>query len=78
MQGLTDEQAAKQPPLSLEHDGVVTRYWRDSGRVHCDEFPTSEAGALDVLMRVVESEFGRSLPLLAAQFRSGSDLRRRR
>ena len=76
LQGLTDEQAAKQPPLSLEHDGVVTRYWRDSGRVHCDEFPASEAGALDVLMRVVESELGRSLPLLAAQLQSGSDLRR--
>ena len=33
LRSLTDEQAAKQPPLVLEQDGVAARYWREGGRV---------------------------------------------
>ena len=40
LESLTDGQAAKQPPLTLEQDGVVTRYWREGGRVRCREFET--------------------------------------
>ena len=29
---LTEEQAAKQPPLVLEQEGVAARYWREGGR----------------------------------------------
>ena len=46
LQGLTDEQAAKLPPLSLKQNGVVTQYWRDGERVHCDEFTASEASGV--------------------------------
>ena len=72
LESLTDEQAAKQPPLSLEQDGVVTRQRREGGRVRCREFETDggsgvrsfEMGALHA---VVEAEFSRSLPLLEAR-----------
>ena len=37
LQGLTDEEAAKLPVLSLEQDGVVAQYWREGGRVRCHE-----------------------------------------
>ena len=32
LESLTDEQAAKQPPLILEQDCVVARYWREGVR----------------------------------------------
>ena len=31
------------PPLILEQDGVVTRYWREGGHVRCREFETDGA-----------------------------------
>ena len=37
LESLTDEQAAKQPPLILEQDGVVARQRREGGRVRCRE-----------------------------------------
>ena len=37
LENLTDEEAAKHPPLVREHDGVVARYWREAGRVRCSE-----------------------------------------
>ena len=76
LRSLTDEQAAKQPPLVLEHDGVAARYWREGGRVRCREVeasvgPSSGTGALHAFMRAVEAEFGRSLPRLEAELRGG-------
>ena len=41
LRSLTDEQAAKQPPLVLEQDGVAARYWREGGRVRCREVEAS-------------------------------------
>ena len=37
LRGLTDEEAAKQPPLVREQDGVAWHYWREGGRVCCRE-----------------------------------------
>ena len=76
LRSLTDEQAAKQPPLVLEHDGVVAHYWREGGRVRCREVEasvgsSSGTGALHAFMRVVEAEFSRSLPRLDAELRGG-------
>ena len=76
LQGLTDEEAAKHSPIVRERDGVLTQYWRVGRRVRCREVeasgdPASGTGALDVLMRSAASEFGRSLPLLAAELRGG-------
>ena len=76
LRSLTDEQAAKQPPLVLEHDGVVAHYWREGGRVRCREVEASVGSssgtdALHAFMRAVEAEFGRSLPRLEAELRGG-------
>ena len=76
LRSLTDEQAAKQPPLVLEHDGVAARYWREGGRVRYREVEasvgsSSGTGALHAFMRAVEAEFGRSLPRLEAELRAG-------
>ncbi len=76
LRSLTDEQAAKQPPLVLEQDGVAARYWREGGRVRCREVEasvgsSSGTGALAAFMRAVEAEFGRSLPRLEAELRNG-------
>ena len=76
LRSLTDEQAAKQPPLVLEQDGVAARYWREGGRVRCREVeasvdPSSGTGALHAFMRAAEAEFGRSLPRLEAELRAG-------
>ena len=73
LQGLTDEEAAKQPPLIRERDGVFMRYWRVGRRVRCREVeasgvPASETGALHA---AAEAEFGRSLPLLTAELPGG-------
>ena len=37
LRGLTDEEAAKQPPLVREQDGVAWHYWREGGWVCCRE-----------------------------------------
>ena len=76
LRGLTDEEAAKHPPIVRERDGVYMQYWRVGRRVRCCEVeapggPASGSGALAALMRSTESEFGRLLPLLAAELRSG-------
>ena len=76
LQGLTDEEAAKHSPIVRERDGVLTQQRRVGRRVRCREVeasgdPASGTGALDVLMRSAASEFGRSLPLLAAELRGG-------
>ena len=76
LESLTDGQAAKQPPLTLEQDGVVTRYWREGGRVRCREFETDGGSGvrsfgMEALHAAVEAEFGRSLPLLEAELGVG-------
>ena len=67
LRGLTDEEAAKQPPLVREQDGVAWHYWREGGRVCCRE----AAAGTEALHAAVESEFGRSLHRLEAELRSG-------
>ena len=57
LESLTDEQAAKQPPLILEQDGVVARQRREGGRVRCREVAAEAVQA---------AAFGRSLPQLKA------------
>ncbi len=76
LESLTDGQAAKQPPLTLEQDGVVTRYWREGGRVRCREFETDGGSGvrsfeMEALHAAAEAEFGRSLPVLAAELGVG-------
>ena len=46
LESLTDEQAAKQPPLILEQDGVAAQQRREGGRVRCREFATDGASGL--------------------------------
>ena len=67
LRGLTDEEAAKQPPLVREQDGVAWHYWREGGRVCCRE----AASGTEALHASVESEFGRSLHRLEAELRGG-------
>ena len=76
LQGLTDADAVKHPPIVRERDGVHIQQRRVGRRVRCCEVeapggPASGSGALAALMRSTESEFGRLLPLLAAELRSG-------
>ena len=76
LQGLTDAEAAKHPPIVRERDGVYIQQRRVGRRVRCCEVeasggPASGSGAPAALMRSTESEFGRLLPLLAAELRSG-------
>ena len=76
LESLTDGQAAKQPPLTLEQDGVVTRQRREGGRVRCREFETDGGSGvrsfeMEVLHAAAEAEFGRSLPLLEAELGAG-------
>ena len=77
-ESLTDEQAAKQPLLILEYDGVVARYWREGGRVRCCEIAAEASIGSSSEMEAVHAaaEFGRSLPHLKAELRVGgvSDL----
>ena len=54
---------------------MFTRDWRVGRRIRCREVeasgdPTSETGALDLLMRAAKSEFGRSLPLMESELQS--------
>ena len=67
LRGLTDEEAAKQPPLVREQDGVAWHYWREGGRVCCCE----AAFGTEALHAAVEAEFGRSLRWLEAELRGG-------
>ena len=67
LRGLTDEEAAKQPPLVREQDGVAWHYWREGGRVCCRE----AASGTEALHAAVEAEFGRSLRRLEAELRGG-------
>ena len=67
LRGLTDEEAAKQPPLVREQDGVAWHYWREGGRVCCRE----AASGTEALHAAVEAEFGRSLHRLEAELRGG-------
>ena len=76
LQGLTDAEAAKHPPIVRARDGVHIQQRRVGHRIRCCEVgaaggPASGSGALAALMRPTESEFGRLLPLLAAELRSG-------
>ena len=73
LQGLTDEEEAKQPPLIRERDGVFMRYWRVGCRVRCREVEASGVPALETgaLHAAAEAEFGRSSVPLVLQFRSG-------
>ena len=76
LESLTDGQAAKQPPLTLEQDGVVTRQRREGGRVRCREFETDGGSGvrsfgMEALHAAVEAEFGRSLPVLEAELGVG-------
>ena len=79
LESLTTEQAAKQPPLILEQDGVVARQRREDGHVRCREFETDGVSGgrsfeMDALHAAVEAEFGRSLPRLEAELRVGGVL----
>ncbi len=67
LRGLTDEEAAKQPPLVREQDSVAWHYWREGGRVCCRE----AASGTEALHAAVEAEFGRSLRRLEAELRGG-------
>ena len=74
LRGLTDEEAAKHPPIVRERDGVHMQQRRVGRWVRCCEVeapggPASGSGAPAALMRSTKSEFGRLLPLLAAGFR---------
>ena len=70
LESLTDEQAAKQPPLILEQDGVVARQRREGGRVRCREV-AAEASAGSSSEMQAAAAFGRSLPQLKAELRVG-------
>ena len=48
LQGLTGEEATKQPPMIRKADGVFTEYWCEGGRVRCR---WSKAGA-NILLAV--------------------------
>ena len=74
MQGLTDEEAAKHPPVVREAGGVFTEHWREGGRVRCREVgEPSRVGApeLGALLAAAEAAFGRSLPRMRAELRGG-------
>ena len=73
LQGLTDEEAAKQPPLIRERDGVFMQQRRIGRRVRCREVEASGVPALETgaLHAAAEAEFGRLLPLLTAGFPGG-------
>ena len=73
LRGLTDEEAAKHSPIVREQDGVFMQQRRIGRRVLCREVeasgvPASETGALHA---AAEAEFGRSLPILTAEFLGG-------
>ena len=62
LQGLTDEQAAKLGPLSVERDGVAAKQRREGGRVHCREFEVAAASGgpsleMDALHAAVAAGF---------------------
>ena len=74
LQGLTDEEAAKHPPVVREAGGVFTEYWREGGRVRCREVgEPSRVGApeMGALLAAAEAAFGRSLPRMRAELRGG-------
>ena len=73
LRSLTDEAAAKLGPLSVERDGVASRYWREGGRVHCRESAAcgGAASAMEALHAAAEAEFGRELPRLEAELGCG-------
>ena len=74
MRSLTDEEAAKHPPVVREAGGVFTEYWREGGRVRCREVgEPSRAGApeMGALLAAAEAAFGRSLPRMRAELRGG-------
>ena len=48
LQGLTGDEATKQPPMIRKADGVFTEYWCEGGRVRCR---WSKAGA-NILLAV--------------------------
>ena len=50
------EAVAKHPPLVREHDGVVTQYWREGGRVRCRE------GAAEAVHAAAVEVFGENSP----------------
>ena len=70
LQGLTDEEAAKHSPIIRERDGVFMQQRRVGRRVRCREVEASGVPALETgaLHAAAEAEFGRSLPLLTAEF----------
>lgn len=69
LQSLTDQEAKKHPAIFREHDGVVTRYWRDGKRIRCREMKAEEAASeRDALRAAAETEFGRLLPRMNAEF----------
>ena len=74
LESLTDEEAAKHPPLVREHDGVATRQRREGGRVRCREVAAEASVGSSSEMEAVHAaaaEFGRSLPQLKAELRAG-------
>ena len=74
LQGLTDEAAAKHPPVVREDGGVFTEYWREGGRVRCREVEEpSRSGApeLEALLAAAGAAFGRTLPRMRSELRGG-------
>ena len=77
LESLTDEEAARHPPLVREQDGIVTRQRREGGQVRCREFETGGGASggrsleMDALHAVAEAEFDRSLPQLEAELGVG-------
>ena len=73
LRGLTDEEAAKHSPIIRERDGVFMQQRRIGRRVLCREVEASGVPALETgaLHAAAEAEFGRSLPILTAEFLGG-------
>ena len=76
LQSLTEEEAAKHPPIVRERGGAVTQYWREGGRVRCREVAADElsgpgASGTEALLAAAEAEFGRLLPKLEAELAGG-------
>ena len=75
LESLTDEEAAKHPPLIRQHDGVATRQRREGGRVRCREVAAEasvgSSSEMEAVHAAAEAEFGRSLPQLKAELRAG-------
>ena len=86
LESLTDEQAAKQPPLILEQDGVAAQHRREGGRVRCREFatdgasgdPASERRSTRICWRCATPRFRLCLARVAASEWSGTDVPGRR